>query len=491
MLDTPRLLSALNDASRRVIGDSVGYASDEEAIRATLSLLETRYVHGREVFDKWTQRLDAYLVEIEERLRLAEIAPDLSTAIDRLRATIAAADPEEKAELDSAERRLLKQWGLLSEKLNGDERIAQAERDRLAIELTRAELQRTDERMGKGVLSDESASSDISPERLKAYLADRFDDATIKVTEFRRLPGGYGKETTLFSVMGNKFSGDYVMRRDRDTPTIDNDCHRIENETPVIEAAYAAGFPAPEAIWCDTEHALLPGGNFLIMRRAAGTTGGDVFGASGQVSDDLTRLLATSVGALHSLPQMRELGTISTGIRPDLWDMSLKEVTSSYIRSFRDLYLEEMDEPTPAVLGLYGYLLNNVPDPEGQPVLLHGDVGFHNFIVDDGELTAVVDWEFAHIGDPADDLGYIANTVGASLDWSKFMQYYREAGGRDVDPERLRFFRIWGHLRNLSASQLSSNAYEVGRLDDIKVAHVGHSMTPMFLTAIQSVFDRP
>lgn len=481
---------ALNQACHRVIGDDYIYASDEEAIYATLSMMETRLLHGREVFDAWTGRLDAYLEELMSRLSIESVDPELAGDMKALRAQIAAADPKDKAELDEAERTLLKAWGLLSARLNGAAFIPQHERDRMAVELADAELQRTEQRMGKGVLVRGGDDTEVTAERLAAYLADRFSDPSIKLVDFRRLPGGYGKETTLFTVEGKEFSGDYVMRRDRDTPTIDNDCHRISNETPVIEAAFSNGFPAPEAMWCDTEHKLLPGGDFLIMKRAPGTTGGDVFGSSGGVSDALTELLATSVGKLHSLPQLRELGTISDGIRPELWGMSYKEVTTNYITSFRDIYLKEMAEPTPAVLGLFGYLLNNVPDAPGRPILLHGDVGFHNFIVDDGKLSAVVDWEFAHIGDPADDIGYIANTVGSSLDWARFMELYIAAGGQEIDAERLRFFRIWGHLRNLTACQLSTNAYEVGRLHDIKIAHVGHSMTPMFLNAIRSVFDR-
>lgn len=491
LLDVPRLTKALNQACHRVIGDNFSYASDEEAVAATLALLETRLLHGREVFDRWTGHLDTYLAGLKSRLSLDTIAPDLAEGLDQLRREIAAADPRGKAELDEVERHLLKAWGLLSARLNGDDRLPQEERDRMAVELAEAEMRRTEERMGKNVLERNGDDNDITAESLAAYLVDRFADQTITVSAFKRLPGGYGKETTLFTVEGERFSGDYVMRRDRDTPTIDNDCHRISNETPVIEAAFAKGFPAPEAMWCDTEHRLLPGGDFLIMKRAPGATGGDVFGSAGKVSDDLTRLLADSVGKLHSLPQMRELGDLTSGIRKELWDMSCKEVTIHYITSFRDLYLAEMDEPTPAVLGLYGYLLNDVPDAPGEPKLLHGDIGFHNFIVDEGNLSAVVDWEFAHIGDPADDIGYIANTVGGSLDWDRFMALYKQAGGQDIDSEQLRFFRIWGHLRNLTACQLSTNAYETGRLHDIKIAHVGHSMTPMFLNAIRSVFARP
>ena len=54
-----------------------------------------------------------------------------------------------------------------------------------------------------------------------------------------------------------------------------------------------------------------------------------------------------------------------------------------------------------------------------------------------------------------------------------------------TDP--MRFFRIWGHLRNLTASQLTSHAFERGRLSELKLGHVGHSMTPMFLNAISAI----
>ena len=44
--------------------------------------------------------------------------------------------------------------------------------------------------------------------------------------------------------------------------------------------------------------------------------------------------------------------------------------------------------------------------PTPPPVLVHADFGPSNLLVtDDGRLAAVLDWEFAHAGDPAADLG--------------------------------------------------------------------------------------
>ncbi|HUD90055.1 phosphotransferase [Sphingobium sp.] len=197
--------------------------------------------------------------------------------------------------------------------------------------------------------------------------------------------------------------------------------------------------------------------------------------------------MAGSVARLHQLPPMRELGDLTDGIATHLWDLPVQEVTRRYIQSIKDLYLREMAMPSPAVLALYGWLMDNIPDPPGRPVLLHGDIGFHNFIVDDGRLSAVVDWEFSHIGDPADDVGYVRNTVGNSLDWDDFMAAYRAAGGPELDESRVRFFQIWGHVRNLTASQLTTNCFETGKLDELKLGHVGHSMMAGFLRPIRDM----
>ena len=137
----------------------------------------------------------------------------------------------------------------------------------------------------------------------------------ITVTDLRPLPGGFGKQTILFSVAGRALSGDFVMRRDRDEPTLDNDCHRIVNEYPVIRAAFGHGFRAPEALWLDTEHRALPGGDFIVMRRAPGSPGGSVFSAAGSEygaeSEELMVTQGTRIEMLRAgLPPPTRFGLV-------------------------------------------------------------------------------------------------------------------------------------------------------------------------------------
>jgi aminoglycoside phosphotransferase (APT) family kinase protein len=336
---------------------------------------------------------------------------------------------------------------------------------------------------GRAASGTPEVSTEVTGGALRAYLRERFADPTLEVPMFRPLAGGFGKQTFVFDARGREFSGAYVMRRDLAEPVIDNDCHRVDIEYALIRAVHDRGFPAPEALWVDTEHPLLPGGNFLIMRRALGIAGGSVFTAKGQIPKDLVQTLAKILVLLHALPPMPKLATLTDSLNGELWNLPVDECVKRYIGGFRALFEREAHLPSPALASLFGWLLENVPSMQGRPVLLHGDIGFHNFLFDRGSLTAVLDWEFAHLGDPAEDLAYACNTLGSALDTQEFLAEYREAGGAPVDAARLRFFRVWGQVRNACAANLITAKFAGGRLSDLKLALLPHVYIPQFLGA--------
>lgn len=72
-------------------------------------------------------------------------------------------------------------------------------------------------------------------------------------------------------------------------------------------------------------------------------------------------------------------------------------------------YRARLDGLPPAMtaelhLGLW-WLQDNLPADTGR-CLVHGDYRPANMLVQDGRISAVLDWEFAHAGDPAEDLGW-------------------------------------------------------------------------------------
>ena len=58
------------------------------------------------------------------------------------------------------------------------------------------------------------------------------------------------------------------------------------------------------------------------------------------------------------------------------------------------------------------------------PVLVHADFKPGNILLDGDRITALLDWELAHLGDPLEDLGWVTQplrTLAASVvQFSKF-----------------------------------------------------------------------
>jgi hypothetical protein len=89
------------------------------------------------------------------------------------------------------------------------------------------------------------------------------------------------------------------------------------------------------------------------------------------------------------------------------------------------------------------------PDDDWPVVLVQGDTGPGNFMYRDGRLVAITDWELAHWGDLHDDLGWICvrDAQERFTNLSDRLRDYERAGGRKIDPARLRYFRVLAQAR--------------------------------------------
>ena len=61
----------------------------------------------------------------------------------------------------------------------------------------------------------------------------------------------------------------------------------------------------------------------------------------------------------------------------------------------------------------YRWLIAHQP-PESPPVLVHGDYRMGNLLVDGCDLTAVLDWEWVHVGEASEDLAWSVHGPGDS-----------------------------------------------------------------------------
>jgi aminoglycoside phosphotransferase (APT) family kinase protein len=115
---------------------------------------------------------------------------------------------------------------------------------------------------------------------------------------------------------------------------------------------------------------------------------------------------------------------------------------------------------SPSFTRLSQWLLDHVPDEEATPCLVHVDYGPHNVLVDGSEVSAVLDWEAARIGDPAEDLSYLLQCFGAGADRQATIDWYAEASGNVISEKRLRYFDAFNLQKMIAGPMGSAVMYE-------------------------------
>ncbi len=90
------------------------------------------------------------------------------------------------------------------------------------------------------------------------------------------------------------------------------------------------------------------------------------------------------------------------------------------------------------------HLERKVPAYDGPAVLCQGDTGPGNFLYKGDQVSGVVDWELAHLGDPMDDIAWLSwrSTQHGFPDFPARMREYERLSGIKVAPERVYYYRV-------------------------------------------------
>ena len=118
--------------------------------------------------------------------------------------------------------------------------------------------------------------------------------------------------------------------------------------------------------------------------------------------------------------------------------------------------LDSVGEPHPAIeLGLH-WARSRIP-LERPRVVSHGDFRLGNLAVDENGLVAVLDWEFAHVSDPAEDVawplvrawrfGKDDLRLGGIGEVEPYLARYAELTGREIPLEELYAWEVLGNCK--------------------------------------------
>ncbi|MFN8027781.1 MAG: phosphotransferase family protein [Acidimicrobiia bacterium] len=300
---------------------------------------------------------------------------------------------------------------------------------------------------------------------LEAGLADALAPVVgtpVTIAGLRKLSGGASRETWSFAANGEEF----ILRRD--PPGRPSEPGRVQLEVDVMRACNEAGLRAP-AVVADDDGTRF-GTKGLVMRRNAGDPSPRKILSAPEFAparEVLPRQLAEFLAGLHALP----LDAV-----PTAEEREPLEVWEKYL---------ELGERRPVLEAAYAWLQEHRPAPRND-VVVHGDFRVGNLMVEPTGLSAVIDWEVAHRGDPMEDIAWFCLRMWrfgepleagglASLD--DFLTLYEAAGGEPADRESLRWWLGAKTLVWAVGCMVQGRMHLSGRVRSTDLAAVGRRVT--------------
>ena len=252
-----------------------------------------------------------------------------------------------------------------------------------------------------------------------------------------------------------------------------------KEEFAVMAALHRYGFPVARVRSYEADADIL-GHSFFVMDFVAGAaTDG------GERSVDATTA-AAFVECLHRLHQIDWRaasipfatvpadGNDATHIQIDRW----RAVASLGVGRVDPL----LDEAT-------AWLHRHAPPLERLSVV-HGDAGPGNFVHADGAVLAVTDWEFAHLGDPAEDWSYCASMRGASTMANQQWLDLFASVGVDMSAPRWRYWEAFNLFKGACANRTTLALFASGANRAPNMAIIGTALHQVFLRRLATITER-
>ncbi|MCP4903954.1 MAG: phosphotransferase family protein [bacterium] len=225
---------------------------------------------------------------------------------------------------------------------------------------------------------------------------------------------------------------------------------QVRRETAVTAALHARGIPVP-AVYAHSEEL-----QATLFERVPGRDNIHELEDAHQQSEiakDFMRHLAW----LHSL-SVRDLDL------PELpLPVSAEEYALAGIDELEQTYASSVAVPDPLALLTFHWLRRNIPAPPTRPVLVQGDTGPGNFVYVGDQVSAILDWECAHFGDPMEDLGHLYSRAFFHP-WGEMtglIEAYTACASQSLDKEKLHFYRVASFAKAALGSTVAVNHFGV------------------------------
>lgn len=274
------------------------------------------------------------------------------------------------------------------------------------------------------------------------------------ISGVRRMAGGASKEQFVFDHDGPQRRERLVLRMDPLEGLIET-CRRREDQ---ILRAMQGVVPVPEVRFADTDGSVF-GLPALVTTFVSGVAkppqaAASVSGLRTDFDAHWIALLAPAF--IDNLVRIHGFDYASAAL-PDfaMPGGNPREMALRQVNWWAKVWADDVVDAFPIMALAECWLRENLPLCD-DPVLVHGDYRTGNYLFDaaTGEVTAILDWELAHLGDFHEDLAWNLQPIFANqgadgetmisglFRRDAFIAEYEKASGRVVDPQSLFFYDV-------------------------------------------------
>ena len=264
-----------------------------------------------------------------------------------------------------------------------------------------------------------------------------------------------------------------------------------ETEFAVLKAAYASGVPVAEPIVrCNDADVI--GRPFLIQAFVEGQAQARQIVRHPELAafgDRLAAGLGRILAKIHAIvPPGRDLSMLPIPMKPPA-----KVLVASL-----KVALAGASQTRPALEYALAWLDTHAPATP-HVTLVHGDFRTGNYMLDGTKLSAILDWEFTHWGDPNEDIGWLcarcwrfgndADNQEAGGIGSRRALYdaYSLASGRKVDEAIIAYWEVMAAAKWAVIAILQGDRFLTGGETAIELALTGLMAPEMEFDALDGI----
>lgn len=295
----------------------------------------------------------------------------------------------------------------------------------------------------------ETSQINASSDQSEATFADRvlatvrrFAPDTMRLENLTRLSGGASQETWSLVVAREGGSERMILRRlPAGLSVVDK--LKIETEAAIMRAIEQAGVPSPRVRYVIAPEDDLGRGFFMTY------VDGEALGRKivrdeqfAAIRPKLARMVGEMLARIHAVDVTQF---------PELPRFTPAQEVAILFENY-----QSWSEPRPVFELAFRWLNEHMP-PASPMRLVHGDFRNGNMIIRPDGISAVLDWELAHVGDPMQDLGWLCigawrysvidKPVGGFGEREDLLAGYEAGGGGKVGLDVLRFWETLGSVR--------------------------------------------